>query len=277
MPSSSTQKPPHSLEEILKHHRLEADEALLERLSNDPLLAGLSPRDIEGKAEKDISKLLLGEYYYRIAQALGVLASEFIRTAQEQISKGEWFDHRHHVLHPEKWFSDYWTLSADNVIPVLPLGGTLLNLCSGDGYYDYHFYRKRAGRIVGVDTHPEALRHAQRLHSAPNIEYISANVLTYEPVPNAFDVVLIRGAIEHFSMEEQQTLFRTALKALKPGGWFCGDTVTPCEELKDWWAHKYEWKDEAEMRRELGKVFSKMETFTLVSKDRSRLFWRCQK
>jgi hypothetical protein len=42
-------------------------------------------------------------------------------------------------------------------------------------------------------------------------------------------------------------------------------------------AHEHEWADEAEMRRELVAVFDHVETKTLISKDRTTLFWKCKK
>lgn len=192
-------------------------------------------------------------------------------------NKPEWFDHRHHLLNPEKYFTDFWTASADNVLKVLPLKGKLLDLCAGDGFYDYYFFRKRAQEITCVELNQGAYNQAIRLHKAEGIRYLLEDVLKFEPEQSYFDVVLIRGAIEHFSQENQQVIFRKALKALRPGGWFVGDTIANKSGniLLD--AHEHEWADEVEMREELEKVFNIVETYSMESIERKTLFWRCRK
>ena len=223
-------------------------------------------------------EMIIGEYFAKIANDAGKIASELLFHAQWGHGTPEWFDHRHHLLDPEKRFTDYWTASADNVLSVLPLQGTLLDLCSGDGFYDFYFYRKRATEIVCVEINHEAHRQACRLHQAEGITHILQNVLTYPPKESYYDVVLIRGAIEHFSQEDQQIIFAKALNALKPGGWFCGDTVANAKSNQTLLAaHENEWADQVEMRQELEKVFDHVETSTLVSVDRDTLFWRCRK
>jgi len=244
-----------------------------------PQKIGLTHEDLTGKREQQKVELIIGEYFAKLAEMSGKIASELLFHAQWGYTEPEWFDHRHHILHTEKWFKDFWTASADNILRVLPLHGTLLELCSGDGFYDYHFYRKRAKEIVCVEINAEVFRHALRLHKAENITYIFQSVLEYQPKPSYYDVVAIRGAIEHFSQENQQLIFRKAKDALKPGGWFCGDTPAnpKAADHKMLKAHEYEWADETEMRRELEKVFDHVETYSMVSADRTTLFWRCRK
>ncbi|ETR65666.1 MAG: hypothetical protein OMM_13898 [Candidatus Magnetoglobus multicellularis str. Araruama] len=104
------------------------------------------------------------------------------------------------------------------------------------------------------------------------------DVLSFKPKELFYDVVFIRSAIEHFSQENQGKIFQKAKLALKPGGWFCGDTPAnpskgPSKQLS---AHENEWADENEMRNELGKVFNKVTTYSMQSFDRTTLFWRCQ-
>ncbi len=164
------------------------------------------------------------------------------------------------------------------MIRVLPIGGRLLDLCSGDGFYDYWFYRHRAD-VVCIEKLEEAHKFAVEHWSHEKITYINADVLTYEPEPAAFDVVLIRGAIEHFNQEDQQRLFTMSLNALKPGGYFCGDTPAKQEDgNKALDSHEFEWADETEMRKQLSRSFmeSNIETWTLKSENRTTLFWRAR-
>lgn len=254
------------------------EDPYFQELASKPELVGLTQADLAGKSEGRIRELIIGEYFANLAQFAGQVASRFLMKAQWGYGNPDWFDHRHHFLDPEAQCNDFWAMSADNIIQVLPLEGRLLNLCAGDAFYDYNFFRHRAREIVCVDINPETHRHYLRLHQAPNIVYHLANVLEFDVPPGSFDVVAIRGAIEHFSQDNQQRIFRNALRAVKVGGWFCGDTPANIEQdHKMLEAHEFEWRDEAQMRMELSRVFEKVETQTLRSKARETLFWRCQR
>jgi SAM-dependent methyltransferase len=219
----------------------------------------------------------IGEAFARMSAECGRVAAAYLFRSQWSYVEPEWFDHRLHILDPENHFNDFWTASADNVIGILPLAGRLLDLCSGDGFYDYWFYRFRAD-VTCVERNREVYEFARKHHRHSRIRHILADVLDYRPIDGHFDVVVIRGAIEHFSREDQQRVFRKAMDALKPGGYFCGDTPAKKEDgTKALGAHEYEWADEDEMRRALGSVFSQIETRTLVSEARTTLFWRCRK
>lgn len=221
--------------------------------------------------------LWLGEEFARIAGEFGKAAAAYLFQAQWRYQEPEWFDHRLHILDPERYFNDFWTASSDNVISVLPFGGRLLDLCSGDGFYDYWFYRHRAD-VVCIERSREVCDFASKHHSHPRIKYMCGDVLTYGMPTDAFDVVVIRGAIEHFSAADQQLIFKKSLAALKPGGWFCGDTpAKKADGSKALGAHECEWHDEQEMREVLGRIFSEIETRTLVSEERTTLLWRCRK
>lgn len=197
----------------------------------------------------------------------------------------EWFDGRLAILHPDKWMSDLSPVVHANTVEVLPLNGSLLDLCGGDGHLPYYVYSRRASRIVSIDYDITAHRHAMRHHSRPNIEYVHGSVLDYDAPAESFDVVAIRGAIEHFSQPDQQKIFRLAMRLLKPGGWFCGDTAANKKGAQTLLSHhENEWEDEAEMRRELGRVFAEVHTKTFRSVERASgdtirqtLLWRCRK
>lgn len=236
----------------------------------------------ESTKERDAE---IGESLALRAAEYGKLAAAFLFRSQWAYAEPEWFDHRLHLLDPETHFTDFWTMSADNVLRVLPFNGRLLDLCSGDGFYSYRFFRLRAD-VTCVELNPEAHAAAVRNHAHPRIKQVFGDALTYEAHPGYYDVVLIRGAIEHFTEENQQKLFRKSWDALKDGGYVCGDTVaarvTPAEDgalHKQLSAHEHEWRTESEMREALAHVFNPkhIETWTLYSEFRTSLFWRCRK
>jgi 2-polyprenyl-3-methyl-5-hydroxy-6-metoxy-1,4-benzoquinol methylase len=224
-----------------------------------------------------------GELFAELARQYGQLAAKFLFRSQWNYQEPEWFDHRLHLLDPENQWNDFWTMSAANVIRVLPFGGRLLDLCAGDGFYDYWFYSQRA-TVVCVEKDLEAYQSAVTHHSKPEITYHHADVLQYEPESEAFDVVLIRGAVEHFKEDEQSILIAKSWNALKRGGYFCGDTIASTETGKAHPMHEKEWRDARQMRDELSKILKPMgclekdvETWALQSKARTTLFWRCKK
>lgn len=233
--------------------------------------------DLEGMNEQQKREAIVGEYFATVADCVGEMASVLLMLSQwRHTPLPDWFDHRHHILGLalREYFHDYWAMLASDVLKVLPVsGGRLLNLCSGDGHYSHFFYKQRADEIICVDKNQ---KQARRLYKHDNIKYIQENVLTYEPIDSYFDVVLIKGAIEHFTQAEQQLIFRKAFKALKPNGSFFGDSPA-VSTLDKHPAHKNEWSNEGEMQIELGKVFDNIETYVLVSKERTTLFWRCIK
>ena len=262
----------------MKYHNLIDKDFILKQIVTNMELLDIRPSDLEDKSKEQIIDMIVGEYYAKLSKIVGKLASEMLLRAQWGHESPEWYDHRHHLLNPEKNFTDFWTISADNVIRHLPVDGNLLDLCSGDGFYDRYYYSRRAKEVVCVELNSEAYNCAVRNHSADNIMYIQDNVLLFNPVINYFDVVLIRGAIEHFSEADQQLIFYKAKKALKMGGWFCGDTVANAnQEGVLLPSHENEWADEEEMSLSLSKVFKHVETSTLISRERVTLLWACKK
>lgn len=261
----------------LAHHNLRPDPSLLAQLKRNPDLLGIA-EELSSLPLTRQNDLLLGEYYADLSRRLGVIASELLMKAQWGYCQSEWFDHRHHFLNPATYANDYWAMSADQVLLKLPQEGKMLDLCSGDGFYDYHFFARRASEVISLDMNPEAHRQAIRLHRHQNISYLLQDVLTYDPPEDYFDVVVIRGAIEHFNQDEQYRIFRMAHRALKPHGWFCGDTpANPETDSKQLSAHENEWKDENEMKAEISTVFPVVETLTFRSQKRVTLFWHAQK
>lgn len=234
----------------------------------------MNKSETEGMTPNQIEQYVEAENLITQWRELGRRASALLYEARSDVKPDiDWFDHRHHLLNPPIEFVDFWAASGDNVVPKIPIDGTVLDLCCGDGFYDYHFYRHRTKSILGIDINERAIAFAQREHAAPNIKYIIGDVLSYPLQSNCYDVVVCRGAIEHFVENDQLDLFGRIRDTLRPNGWFCGDTVTPIN-LNE--AHKHEWTSEKEMRDALAAVFHSVETDALVSRTRTTLFWRCQ-
>jgi hypothetical protein len=264
---------------FLEYHKLSLNDPILQEVIKNPHWLGLTETDLKDKNPQQRAELIVGEYFLQLSRKTGELASQLLFKSQWGYQEPEWFDHRHHLLSLDRFFGDYWAIPPSDVVSCLPWGGSLLELCSGDGFYPYYFYRNRAKEIVCVEFDEEVYRHAKRCHDSPNIDYVLESVLEYQPSASYFDVVSIRGAIEHFNEDEQLLIFKKAYQALKSGGWFCGDTpaANPNPSQKHLSHHEHEYKDETELKEQLSKIFDVVHTYKVVSKDRINLFWKCQK
>ena len=252
--------------------------AFFKNLLNNPKQLGLDENDLQNYKSDRRRDIILGEYFAEVSKTAGRLAANFLYRGRWGKVDSDWFDHRIQFLYPEKTFNDLWCITSVNAIQKLPLGGKLLDICSGDGFFAFYFYKTRAEHIDCIEINPMLYKHSKKHHSANNINYICANILEYDLRSEAYDVVVIRGAIEHFSESNQNIIFQKVINSLKTNGYFLGDTpANPTKDSKMLKAHENEWADEAEMRNQLQPYFSHLETQTIVSKDRTNLFWCCQK
>lgn len=69
-------------------------------------------------------------------------------------------------------------------------------------------------RVTGVDYSEVALRLARERR--PDLDWVSADLRSYEPEPDAFDLVLVLYV--HLPSHERQALLGRAAAALVPGG-----------------------------------------------------------
>lgn len=229
--------------------------------------------------------LRFGEICAYISRLTGNWAASSLFFAQWRLATPEWFDGRLSQLSPDKWGNDLHHIVYSNVLEVIPMGGRVLDICSGDAFIPYFVYSRRADQIVCVDYDPNAASNAKRHHLKSGIQYLHQSIFDFQWESDYFDVVIIRGAIEHFTQDQQQQIFALAKRLLKPGGYFCGDTPAnpkTNDRLLD--SHEYEWRDEAHMREELSHVFSDVQTRVYVNREpidgatlRTSLIWRCRK
>jgi ubiquinone/menaquinone biosynthesis C-methylase UbiE len=52
----------------------------------------------------------------------------------------------------------------------------MLEICCGDGFNARHFYCSAAASITAIDFDSDAIPHAKRFNSAPNITYLQRDI-----------------------------------------------------------------------------------------------------
>lgn len=95
--------------------------------------------------------------------------------------------------------------------------GRALDLACGAGR-NAVWLAERGWRVTAVDFSPVALEQARELAVSRRVEveWVLADLRTYEPLPGAFDLVLILYL--HLPSRERRPLIARAAAALAPGG-----------------------------------------------------------
>ena len=118
--------------------------------------------------------------------------------------------------------------------PLLPSGGSALEIGAGSGRLLIRLARERPYRAVALDYAPYAIRavreNYRRAGLAGHALFGDARAL---PFPDAsFDLVLSGGLLEHF--REPEPVVREMARVLRPGGLFYADIVPRKTSLYRW-------------------------------------------
>ncbi|MFO1247327.1 MAG: class I SAM-dependent methyltransferase [Alphaproteobacteria bacterium] len=141
----------------------------------------------------------------------------------------EWFDHFGDQFYTTREQSNtFWMERGVFSRMVIKQGGSMLELCCGDGFNSRHFYSTKAGQVLAVDFDHGALWHARHFHSAGNIEHRFHDLRTGLP-PGKFDNIVWDAAIEHFTEEEIDRILSGIKGQLTPEGILSGHTLVELE------------------------------------------------
>jgi SAM-dependent methyltransferase len=152
-------------------------------------------------------------------------------------------------------------------------GGDLLELCCGDGFGARNFYSLRSRRVVSCDFDPAALKTAKAKNSAPNIEYLLADIRTSMP-EGKFENIIWDAAIEHFTEAEMLQIFDNIKLRLLPGGILSGYTLVEQPGGKSLSHHEYEFKSKEDLLRLIKPHFANVKIFETIYPERHNLyFW----
>ncbi|WP_339676491.1 class I SAM-dependent methyltransferase [uncultured Gimesia sp.] len=86
----------------------------------------------------------------------------------------------------------------------------------------------RVGSYCGVD-YSEKLIHYARVHnSGPEIEFVASNIKDFQP-GKSFDLIFAIGLLHHF--DDLDSMLKSTIGLLKPGGWFVANEPQPGNPL----------------------------------------------
>ena len=132
---------------------------------------------------------------------------------------------------------------------VLKPGGKMLEICSGDGFNARHFYSRQVSSVLALDFDKDALAHARRFNSKPNITYIERDIRDGLP-PGPFDNIVWDAAIEHFTEAEIDKIMGDIVQRLGSDGVVSGYTMVEAADGRKANAlHEYEFKSKEDLRR----------------------------
>jgi ubiquinone/menaquinone biosynthesis C-methylase UbiE len=185
-----------------------------------------------------------------------------------------WFDHRINIYRWSYHQNSHWLERGVYSKEVMSPGANILDIACGDGFYAYYFYALTAANVDCIDIDESAIRHAQRFHKHPKINYYHQDAVTVDFPGQNYDVVCLDGAIGHFTFDQLDILLPKIKRAMKPGGAFVGYEVMEREENKNW-DHPIALHTREDFYGLLSPYFSRVETFASKSPGRQNMYFRC--
>ena len=149
----------------------------------------------------------------------------------------------------------------------------MLEICCGDGFNARHFYSSQASSIIALDFDKDAIPHAKRYNSAPNITYLQKDIRDGLP-PGPFDNIVWDAAIEHFTEAEIDQIMRELVQRLGSEGILSGYTLTETADgRKSNALHEYEFKDKDDLRRFFTPHFKFVKVWDTIYPTRHNLYF----
>lgn len=113
-----------------------------------------------------------------------------------------------------RWFADAAVL--EGALERSQIGGEVLELAGGTGLWTQRL-AGLAGRLTVIDGSPEMLELNRARLDAPNVEYVLADIFSWEP-EQAYDACFFGFWLSHVPEQRFEPFWAKVWHALKPGG-----------------------------------------------------------
>jgi SAM-dependent methyltransferase len=124
----------------------------------------------------------------------------------------------------EGYLRDFERGFEEIVLPLVPPGARVLDLCCGTGRLAA-WLSERGFEVTGVDASAQMLDVARR--NAPNADWVQANAQSFSLAAPVQLVVSTFDSMNHLAtLDELESVFRSVYRALASGGLFCFDFNT---------------------------------------------------
>jgi|YNPMSStandDraft_2_1061718.scaffolds.fasta_scaffold27438_2 SAM-dependent methyltransferase len=210
------------------------------------------------------------------------LASRWVSSAHRRLMAVQWgfppqpehFDHHIDLFY--QWLASRNSLWLERgVFGSLALqGGDVLELACGDGFNARNFYSFRSRRVIACDFDPKAINTARRKNTAPNVEFVLADIRSAMP-DGKFENIVWDAAIEHFTPDEIQKILKDIKSRLTSEGILSGYTIVEKSDgTKSLSHHEYEFRSKEDLLRFLTPHFKNVTVFETIYPSRHNLyFW----
>lgn len=153
-------------------------------------------------------------------------------------------------------------------------GGEVLELSCGDGFNARNFYSLRSKHVIACDFDIKAIETARSKNSAPNVDFVLADIRTAMPA-GEFENIVWDAAIEHFTTEEIEKILKGIKSRLTVNGIVSGYTIVErTDGTKSLPQHEYEFKNKEDLLRFFTPHFKNVTVFETIYTVRHNLyFW----
>jgi len=117
--------------------------------------------------------------------------------------------------HRAKWQSEIQLV--EDALRVHLSGGRVLELACGTGLWTRHLARAAAS-VLAVDGSPEVIELNRARTNASNVEYVLADLFTWDPPAASFDAVFFGFWLSHVPADRFEDFWNMVRRALAPGG-----------------------------------------------------------
>lgn len=171
----------------------------------------------------------------------------------------EWYDHNMDLYLWPSLGNGFWVERGALSVQCMRDGDRVLDVACGDGFYDKTFYSSVVDQVDAFDIDPEAIAHAKEFNAVGNVSYqvqdAHGHLMVLAHIKDAYDVVVMNAAIEHFEFPQIQEILKHIGAVLKPGGVFTGCTIEGKRGVKRHPGHGHEFETLQEMAKILREVF----------------------